>query len=285
MDSQYIKNFSEVNIIDEYAKGRNNYFLGDTYQFLDGKKVTIPEGFVITSKAFDYFIHESKLQEKLSDILSKLDKKKFTNLKEISSLARALIKSSELPDKLKDEITIAKSLLKHPVRSALRLAVGSGTKNDLSCESILKCSQCLIFNISDLEELYKACLKCYALLFTETEIKYRIVNNYDLFDGGISVYVKKMVRSDLACSGIIYGTDPETNVDSDNSIRIDGCWGMVANIAFEKIIPDRFYVSLPPSHYEYEDFRIISKNSRHKRQDLDIFQQAESKQRCNICKY
>ena len=87
---QFVKGFSEINVNDVFAMGKNNYFLGDAYQYLKAKNVSIPDGFVIMKEGFNYFLIENHLRDKLSKELSKLDKTDFSNLKEISFLARSI---------------------------------------------------------------------------------------------------------------------------------------------------------------------------------------------------
>jgi pyruvate, water dikinase len=267
MTYQFAKDFSEISFDDKYEPGTGSFFLGDTYKALKEKNVPVPDGFVISREGYEMFINQPRLKAKLSDLLSKTDKDHFSNLRETGLEARSIILNSELPEALKNEISKAKNNLIHPLHSALRLAIRCGMHQSAENFSQINNFHDIFLNISEEDELFKAFLKCYSAIFSDDEIRYRVEKGIDHFKTGISICVQKMVRSDLACSGIIFGIDPEDK--QDDTIRIEGCWGMMENITYGNVIPDRFVISR--SKLAENGNAVLSKKTGSKAQTLIYF--------------
>jgi pyruvate, water dikinase len=267
MNYQYINEFSATSFDDESLIRESDYFLGKAYGYLKERNIRIPEGFVIGSKGFHYFIEETGIKKGINILLSKLDREKYDNLKEIASAIRTLILNARLPELLINEIRDAKSAMIHPLRSALRLTVRTCEDDGHQIEKQAAKAHEFFLNISGEEELFKAVLKSYALLFLDEKLSSRKEFKIDHFEVKICLMVQKMVRSDLACSGIIYGINPED--ETDDIIKIAGGWGMMENIIYKKIDPDEIEVSRLKI-WENED-PILAKKAGTKEQTLIYF--------------
>src|ERR1017187_9930211 len=255
MSYQYIRDFSATNIENEFIPGSVNLFLGSAHRFLTGEKIRLPDGFMITSKAFNILLDHNQNREKLNKILSAIDKSKYNNLKEIGRSVRSLILSFELPEVLINEISEAKSNLLYPLRSSLRLAVRCVECDENQVNNNFNNLRELLLNISGEEELLKSCLKCYASLFSDQLIRYREEHKKDHFSGQMNILVQQMVRSDLASSGIMYGSDLKDSVSED--ITVEGCWGLVENIEHGIIVPDVFKVIIHDGQDDSEKPLIV----------------------------
>jgi pyruvate, water dikinase len=88
-----------------------------------------------------------------------------------------------------------------------------------------------------------ACRRCFASIFTDRAIVYRIDNGFDHFKVALSVAVMKMVRSDLASSGVIFTLDTESGFR--DVVFLTGCWGLGENIVQGRVDPDEFYMHKP----------------------------------------
>ena len=98
-------------------------------------------------------------------------------------------------------------------------------------------------NISGADDLFEACRRCFASLFTDRAIVYRVNNGFDHFKVALSVGVMKMVRSDRASSGVIFTLDTESGFR--DVVFITGAYGLGENVVQGKVDPDEFYVHKP----------------------------------------
>src|SRR6185503_1301616 len=98
-------------------------------------------------------------------------------------------------------------------------------------------------NISGEDALIEACRRCFASIFTDRAIGYRIDNGFDHFKVALSVAVMKMVRADLGSSGVIFTLDTESGFR--DAVFVTGGYGLGENIVQGRIDPDEFYVHKP----------------------------------------
>jgi pyruvate,water dikinase len=236
--------FDEISIEDVPKVGGKNASLGEMYQDLTAKGVKIPNGFATTSDAYWHLLEATGVQEKLKETLAGLDKKSSVKeLAEKGKKARELILGAEIPEDLWAEIKTAYDKLGEQYGKDTDVAVrSSATAEDLPTASFAG-QQETFLNVRGYEELKNACIKCYASLFTDRAISYRIDNGFDQFDVALSIGIMKMVRSDLAASGVIFTLDTETGFR--DVIFITGSYGLGENIVQGAVVPDEFYVFKP----------------------------------------
>ncbi|MBI4947017.1 MAG: phosphoenolpyruvate synthase [Bacteroidetes bacterium] len=239
----FIKGFDEIRSSDLRIVGGKNASLGEMYNTLTQKGIKIPYGFATTSSAYWEFIYSNKLKEPISEALSELDRKNFFNLKEIGEKIRSMILSAKFPDAVAKEIIVAYKKLCDKHNSEMDVAVrSSATAEDLPSASFAGQHESFL-NIIGEELLIIATHRCFASLFTDRAIKYREDNKFDHMSVALSVGVQKMVRSDLACSGVIFTIEPESGFK--DIVHIAGSWGLGENIVQGNITPDEFYVFKP----------------------------------------
>ncbi|WP_367754188.1 phosphoenolpyruvate synthase [Flavobacterium sp. WC2430] len=236
--------FDKISITDIETVGGKNASLGEMYNQLNPLGITIPNGFAVTASAYRLFRKENHLEETLNDLLLSLDTKNYSNLSETGKKARHLILSAKIPDTIKTEIDTAyQSLCKQTGIKNVGVAVrSSATAEDLPTASFAGQMESFL-NITGKEQLWDALLHCYASLFTDRAIKYRHDMNFTKIDIAISVGVQQMVRSDKASSGVAFTIDPDTGFQ--NTIIINGCWGLGENIVKGTITPDEWMVFKP----------------------------------------
>jgi len=240
---KYSKHFNEIDINDVPLVGGKNASLGEMFQKLTSKGVQVPDGFATTSAAYWYFLEEAKLKDPIWKKLDNLDKKDFSNLREIGTTIRAIIAKAAFPDAIKNAVAEGYDHLVKKYGNEISLAVrSSATAEDLPNASFAG-QQETYLNVKGIDELITACHKCYASLFTDRAIKYREDNGFDHTQVALSIGVQLMVRSDLACSGVNFTLDPDTGFD--RIILISGVWGLGENIVQGSVNPDEFYVFKP----------------------------------------
>ena len=239
----YIKHFNEIDIDDVPEVGGKNASLGEMYQKLTAKGVQIPDGFATTSAAYWLLLEEAQLKDKIFEELEKLDKKDFSNLREVGATIRNYIGEAKFPEAIKTSITKGYDDLVKKYGKKISLAVrSSATAEDLPNASFAG-QQETYLNVKGIDELIIACHKCYASLFTDRAIKYREDNRFDHTTVALSIGIQLMVRSDLAASGVNFTLDPDTGFDQ--VVLISSIWGLGENIVQGSVNPDEYFVFKP----------------------------------------
>jgi len=242
--SELVKWFKEITIDDVPLVGGKNASLGEMYRELSGKGVKVPNGFAITADAYQYLLKEAGIEDEIKKILSDLNTHNVKNLQERGSKVRKIIRGAEFPKKLCDEIIHNyKKLSEEYDQKDVDVAVrSSATAEDLPDASFAG-QQETYLNIHSEEELINACRRCFASLFTNRAISYREDKGFDHFSVYLSIAVQKMVRSDLASSGVMFSIDTESGFR--DAVFITGSYGLGENVVQGAVNPDEFYVFKP----------------------------------------
>ncbi len=262
---RFILWLDEINNKDVPLVGGKNASLGEMYNELTEKGVNIPYGFAITAYAYDYLVEKTGIKDKIRKLLEGLDTRNIEDLERRGRQIRELFLKIEFPEELKKEIVAAyHKLSAHYNTDNVDVAVrSSATAEDLPDASFAG-QQETYLNVVGEEALLEACKKCFASLFTDRAISYRVDKGFDHFKVKLSVGVQKMVRSDLACSGVMFTLDTESGFR--NVVLINGSYGLGEYVVQGKIIPDQFYVFKPTLEKGYRP--IISKKLGDKRVKL-----------------
>jgi len=261
---KYILWFKEISARDVLLVGGKNASLGEMIKELSKKGVQIPDGFATTSYAYWYFLKKNNLLLKLKEIFKKLNVKDIKSLQKIGREARNLILKSEFPKDLEKEIIKAYQKLSQKYGRDPDVAVrSSATAEDLPRASFAGLHETYL-NVSGEKELLTAIKKCIASLFNDRAISYRQEKGFNHFKIALSVGVQKMVRSDLACAGVLFTLDTETGFR--DVILINSSWGLGEMVVKGKVIPDEFLVFKPTLKEGFEP--IISKILGTKRRKL-----------------
>jgi pyruvate,water dikinase len=241
---KYILFFDQIGMETLDQVGGKNASLGELYNELKPIGINIPNGFAVTAAGYRLFRKKNNLEKPLDDLLDKLDTKQYTNLLEIGKKARAYIRSTAIPDEIRTEINMAyQSLSTQSGTNNLGVAVrSSATAEDLPTASFAGQMESFL-NISGEDQLIDAVHRCYVSLFTDRAIKYRHDMGFTTVDLAISVGVQQMVRSDKASSGVAFTIDPDTGFQ--NTIIINGSWGLGENIVKGAVTPDEWMVFKP----------------------------------------
>jgi len=254
--AKYIRWFEEIGIGNVPLVGGKNASLGEMYRELSSEGVKIPDGFAITAEAYRHVVDSAGILDKLKGAMAGLDKTDVADLAKRGREARHLILGAGIPDDLWGEIKAAYDKLCDEYSPHTDVAVrSSATAEDLPTASFAG-QQETYLNISGYHSLRDACVKCFASLFTDRAISYRIDNNFDHFQVALSIGVMKMVRSDLATSGVMFTLDTETGFR--DVIFVTGCYGLGENIVQGAVSPDEYYVFKPTFKQGYK--AIIRKN-------------------------
>jgi pyruvate, water dikinase len=232
-----------VGIADIPLVGGKNASLGEMLQQLTPQGIRVPTGFATTAYAYRYFIKAAGLEQKLQLLFTDLDVENLNSLRSIGRQARSLMLQTLFPQDLKDVIAVAYDKLCQDYGTDTDVAVrSSATAEDLPDASFAG-QQETYLNVHGLKAVLDACHCCFASIFTDRAISYRTIRGFDHLDIALSVGVQKMVRSDLASSGVIFSIDTETGFK--NAVLVTAAYGLGENVVQGAVNPDEYFVFKP----------------------------------------
>lgn len=246
--SPFIRWFSEVSLSDVGKVGGKNASLGELYRELVPQGVRVPNGFAITADAYWHFLDSAGLRESIRAELKTLGEARGPRfgerLPETGRRIRHAIIREELPDDLQSAIVVSyDELSRQEGVEWMDVAVrSSATAEDLPQASFAG-QQETYLNVQGHGALLDACKRCFASLFTDRAISYRRDLGFDDLKIGLSIGVQRMVRSDLATSGVMFSIDTETGFQ--NAILINAGYGLGENVVQGAVNPDEYTVFKP----------------------------------------
>ena len=243
MNQRYVMWFDELQLKDIPEVGGKNASLGEMRQNLQKKGVNIPDGYAITAHAYRTLIDSAGIWDKIKDILKDLDTHDLRNLSSRGKKIRNLIYNAPVPRELRDEIVKAYKKLCDEYGPNTDVAVrSSATAEDLPDASFAG-QQETYLNIRGEAALIDACKHCFASLFTDRAISYRVDKGFDHESVFLSIGVQKMVRSDIGTSGVIFSIDTESGFK--DAVLITASYGLGETVVQGTVNPDEFYVFKP----------------------------------------
>ncbi|RLG21856.1 phosphoenolpyruvate synthase [Candidatus Micrarchaeota archaeon] len=235
--SEFIKFFDELSKEDVSLVGGKNANLGE---MISKANVPVPFGFAITAKAYQYFIEKNNLYSKISVEMKRLtDINDTKTLQSVGKNIREMIEGADIPEDLEQEIkeSYRKLAEKIGIEKPFVAVRSSATAEDLPGASFAG-QQETYLNVRGEEELIEKTKKCFASLFTDRAIFYRIEKGFDWRKVSLSVGVQKMVNSKAA--GVMFTLDVRNGDTS--KIVIEGAWGLGEYIVQGTVTPDHWLV-------------------------------------------
>ncbi|PKM36821.1 MAG: phosphoenolpyruvate synthase [Gammaproteobacteria bacterium HGW-Gammaproteobacteria-10] len=240
---KYIRWFEELTIDDISLVGGKNASLGEMYRELAAEGISVPNGFAITAEGYRHMLDKADAWEALHEALDTLNPDDVNDLAKRARKARDIVYAAPLFEDLEHEILRAFDQLQGQYDEELTVAVrSSATAEDLPTASFAG-QQDTYLNVHSGQALLDACKRCFASLFTDRAIHYRIDQGFDHFKVSLSIGVMKMVRSDLASSGVMFSIDTESGFK--DAVFITGAYGLGENVVQGSVDPDEFYVHKP----------------------------------------
>jgi pyruvate,water dikinase len=241
---KFVLDLSEVGAGDVALVGGKCASLGELFRELTTQGVRAVDGFSTTSHAYNQLLDTGGLRDRLKKLLKNLDVNDLDELARVGAEARQMMLDTPFPKEVEAAIIEAYSRLAE--RSGKRnceVAVrSSATAEDLPDASFAG-QQDTILNVRGDQRLIEACHECYASLWTDRAISYRTAKGFDHFDVALSIGVQPMVRSDLACSGVMFTLDTESGFR--DAVVINGAWGLGEAVVQGMATPDEWIVFKP----------------------------------------
>ncbi len=230
--------FENINSDDTSKVGGKSANLGELRNETD---VPVLPGFATTADAYDRFIKETNLKDKIERLLDGLDTDDVTDLQKRGEKIRAHIKEADMPKSLREDFIRSYEELEERLgvdnpEVAVR---SSATAEDLPGASFAG-QQETYLNVSGKQDLIKRIKDCYASLFTNRAISYREDKGFNHFDVKLSAVVQKMGRSDIGAAGVMFTLDPDSGFD--NVVTINGSYGLGEYVVLGEVNPDEFTV-------------------------------------------
>jgi pyruvate, water dikinase len=268
----YVRWFDSIRLGDVAVVGGKNASLGELYVGLSARGVQVPNGFALTAQAYRDALTAAGAWEELHRLLDHLDKRNVTALRKRAAAARKIVYAATADAALQQAIAEAYHKLEREYGRNVAVAVrSSATAEDLPNASFAGQHESFL-NVRGAKDVFEACRRCFASLFTDRGISYRIDNGFDHFKVALSVGVMKMVRSDRASSGVIFTLDTESGFR--DVVFITGAYGLGENIVQGKLDPDEFYVHKSTFRQNY---RAVLSRSLGSKQVRMIYAQAGSR--------
>jgi len=239
--SEHILRFNQIRSTSVGQVGGKNASLGEMVKLLSRKNIPIPPGFAVTAAAFRLFLEKTGIKNQVWKTVEAIDVSNTKQLAEEGQRIREIIMNAAMPEILVKEIHSAYAKLSKDVGSkAVRVAVrSSATAEDLPGASFAGQHESYL-NVCGSDEVVLAVKKCFASLFTDRAISYRVNKKFKHRKVSMSVGVQMMVRSDRGSSGVIFTIDTETGFP--RVVQVDSSVGYGEAIVQGKVVPDHFVV-------------------------------------------
>ncbi|MFV2057318.1 MAG: phosphoenolpyruvate synthase [Thiohalomonadales bacterium] len=238
---KYIQDLQTVTLCDIAEVGGKNASLGEMIKNLSVLGVQVPGGFVTTAYAFQEFLQQAGLADRINSLLGKLNVDDVDALTAVGQTIRDWINDTPLSQALQD--AIANAYQKMENGGTLSVAVrSSATAEDLPDASFAG-QQETYLNVQGIENVLHAVKDVYASLYNNRAIAYRVHQGFAHSEVALSVGIQQMVRSDKGASGVMFTVDTESGFD--NVVLITGAYGLGETVVQGSVNPDEFYLYKP----------------------------------------
>lgn len=236
--------FRDIGIGDVPVVGGKNASLGEMYRKLAAAGVRVPNGFATSAAAFRRVLNDNGVTAEISELVHGWDRGNVVDLERRSAAMRELVESVDLGPELRDGVLAAyEELSAEAGVSDVACAVrSSATAEDLP-EASFAGQQETYLMVRGAEDVLRAVRRCFASLYTARAVSYREDMGIQHDDVALSACVQRMVRSDLASSGVIFTLDPDSG--HRDIVYLTGGWGLGEHVVQGRITPDAFVVHGP----------------------------------------
>ncbi len=240
---EYVLWYQSLGMGDVDRVGGKNASLGEMISNLSNAGVQVPGGFATTSHAFNEFLEQSGINDKIYALLDDLDVDDIAKLNEAGATIRQWIIDTPFQDTLLDEIKKAYQTLQSESKGDVSFAVRSSATAEDMPDASFAGQQETFLNVVGIDAVMVAIKHVYASLFNDRAISYRVHQGYDHRGVALSAGIQKMVRSDKSSSGVMFSIDTESGFE--DVVFITSSYGLGEMVVQGAVNPDEFYVHKP----------------------------------------
>jgi pyruvate,water dikinase len=233
--------FEKLRMTDIEVVGGKNASLGEMISQIP-TGVRVPDGFATTSHAFRIFLQRDNLDARIESALTNLDSDNISQLSSTGAMIRQWIIEQSLPESLEKEVRLAFQKLNENDSSASYAVRSSATAEDLPDASFAGQQESFL-NVQGIEDILLKIKEVFASLYNDRAISYRVHKGFKHSDVALSAGIQKMVRSDLATSGVMFTIDTESGFK--DVVFITSSYGLGETVVQGAVNPDEFYVHKP----------------------------------------
>ncbi|AEA97860.1 phosphoenolpyruvate synthase [Alteromonas mediterranea] len=240
---EYVLWYQELGMHDVGRVGGKNASLGEMISNLANAGVQVPGGFATTAEAFNEFLEQSGLEARIHEVLDSLDVDDVNALAEAGKNIRQWIIDTPFQGKLEEEIKTAFVTLQGDAGEEASFAVRSSATAEDMPDASFAGQQETFLNVKGYESVLVAIKHVFASLFNDRAISYRVHQGYDHKGVALSAGIQRMVRSDIASSGVMFTIDTESGFE--DVVFITSSFGLGEMVVQGAVNPDEFYVHKP----------------------------------------
>ena len=238
--SKYVLPLDQLSLADINLVGGKNASLGEMITHLNDAGIKVPGGFATTTNSFALFLEQNNLVQKIKELTEKLDVSDLKQLKAVGAQVRAMVMESELPDVVVEALRLSYDRLCDEVAGEFSVAVrSSATAEDLPDASFAG-QQETFLNVRGFDNVLVRIKDVFASLYNDRAISYRSHQGYVDGEVSISAGIQRMVRSDIASSGVMFTLDTESGYR--DVVFITSSYGLGELVVQGAVNPDEFYV-------------------------------------------
>ncbi|HHR5899654.1 TPA: phosphoenolpyruvate synthase [Providencia alcalifaciens] len=234
--------YNQLGMNDVDRVGGKNASLGEMITNLSDLGVSVPNGFATTAQAFNDFLEQSGVNQRIYNLLDETDIDDVNQLAVAGAQIRQWVIDTPLTPALEKDIRDAFLQLSEGEAEASFAVRSSATAEDMPDASFAG-QQETFLNVQGIEAVLVAIKHVFASLFNDRAISYRVHQGYDHRGVALSAGVQRMVRSDLASSGVMFTIDTESGFDQ--VVFITSAYGLGEMVVQGAVNPDEFYVHKP----------------------------------------
>lgn len=239
----YVLWYQELGMQDVPRVGGKNASLGEMISNLANAGVQVPGGFATTAEAFNEFLEQSGLNEKIHTILDTLDVEDVNELAKVGSQIRQWVIDTPFQPELDKAIREAYLSLHGDQSNDVSFAVRSSATAEDMPDASFAGQQETFLNVRGIDAVMVAIKHVFASLFNDRAISYRVHQGYDHRGVALSAGIQRMVRSDKASSGVMFSIDTESGFE--DVVFVTSSYGLGEMVVQGAVNPDEFYVHKP----------------------------------------
>ena len=238
-----VQPFEQLRNTDVESVGGKNASLGEMISQLAGAGVRVPTGFATTAQAFRDFLQHNNLTQRIADRLNGLNVEDVKSLAQAGEEIRSWVVNAPFQPQLEADIRTQFAELTKNDAAGLSFAVrSSATAEDLPDASFAG-QQDSYLNVAGIDDVLDKIKHVFASLYNDRAIAYRVHKGFTHAEVALSAGVQRMVRSDLAASGVMFTMDTESGFDQ--VVFITSSYGLGETVVQGAVNPDEFYVFKP----------------------------------------